>query len=93
MGLATGVQGRAATWSLHNGCHLANMPPLPEHPSQVSGGSCMDPCYDALVGATTPPDGLQQHAEVRRAGGRSWFVVNVLLPVDPPKIFGDSSDG
>ena len=36
--------------------HLANMPPPPEHPSQVSGASCMDPCYDALVGATTPTD-------------------------------------
>ena len=36
--------------------HLANMPPLPDHPSQVTGGSCMDPCYDALVGATTPTE-------------------------------------
>ena len=36
--------------------HLANMPPLPVPPCRQSGASCMDPCYDALVGATTPPD-------------------------------------
>ena len=45
--------------------HLANMPPPPEHPSQVSGASCMDPCYDALVGATTPTDNKRGNAPAK----------------------------
>ena len=32
------------------------MPPLPVPPCRQSGASCMDPCYDALVGATTPTE-------------------------------------